>query len=72
MLSFARERVHGAFPAKIASTIGGMINACPEVFLKNRFNHTAKICSSNKQYNDTQVEERDITPRKSINSIGNI
>ena len=31
-------------------------------FLKNRFNHTAKICSSNQMYYDTQVEEPDITP----------
>ena len=59
-----KESVQGTFPAKTASPIGGMRNAFPEIFLKNRFNHTAKICSSNKQYNDTHFEERDITPPK--------
>ena len=47
VFNLVSESVQGAFPAKTASTIGGMRNACLEIFLKNRFNHTAKICSSN-------------------------
>ena len=62
VFNLVSESVQGAFPVKTASTIGGANNAFPEIFLKNRFNHTAKICSSNKQYNDTHFEERDITP----------
>ena len=47
VFNLVSESVQGAFPAKMASTISEMRNAYPEIFLKNRFSHTAKICSSN-------------------------
>ena len=47
VFNLVSESVQGAFPAKTASTIGGASNASRKDFLKNRFNHTAKICSLN-------------------------